>query len=78
MNYYSSHKNEISFLFINLNDVLTLNFSVSLKLVTLLLNKLEINQKDRILNHEATQTSKKTEVFVTYIIKHKWEKSLIH
>jgi len=39
--------------------------------VTLLLNKLEINQKDRILNHEATQTSKKTEIFVTYIIKHK-------
>lgn len=39
---------------------MTLNFSVSLKLVTLVLNKLEINQKDGILNHEATQTSKKT------------------
>jgi len=59
MNYYSSYKNEISFLFINLNDVLTLNFSVSLKLVTLVLNKVEINQKDRILNREASQTSKK-------------------
>jgi hypothetical protein len=73
MNYYSSHKNEILFLFINFNDVLTLNFSASLKLVTLLLNKLEINQKDRILNHEATQTYKEIKVFVTYIIKHKWE-----
>ena len=61
MNYYSSHKKkEISFLFINLNDLLTLNFSVSLKLVTLVLNKLEINQNDRILNHEGTQTSKRT------------------
>ena len=71
MNYYSSHKNEISFLFVNLNDVLMLNFSVSLKVVTLLFSKLETNQKDIILNHEATQTSKKTEVFVTNIIKRK-------
>jgi hypothetical protein len=73
MNYYSSHKNEILFLFINFNDVLTLNFSVSLKLVILLLNKLEINQKDRILNYEATQTSKEIVFFVTYMIKDKWE-----
>jgi len=55
-----------------------LNFSVSLKVVTLLFSKLETNQKDIILNHEATQTSKKTEVFVTNIIKRKWENSLIH
>jgi hypothetical protein len=59
------------FFFINLNYVLTLNFSVSLKVVTLLLNKLEINKKDRILGHEATKTSKKKEVFVTCTIKHK-------